>query len=123
MNGPSPESMIDGRSKRRQLSMFNQYFDRLLLQILQKDIVVESNYFDTNFEFELLWIHIFLLGFNDLNVILPNLTWTSFTQIWRFIRTPSNLCDVIYEWSLRGSCTLEKIDPFPGKVRADTYED
>ena len=88
MNGPSPESMIDGRSKRRQLSMFNQYFDRLLLQILQKDIVVESNYFDTNFEFELLWIHIFLLGFNDLNVILPNLTWTSFTQIWRFIRTP-----------------------------------
>ena len=45
----------------------------LLLRILQKDRIVESIYFDTKFEFELLQIHIYglLLGFN----------WVSQTQV------------------------------------------
>ena len=62
----TPTASSDGRSKRRQLSMLDPVFDRLLLWILPKDCIVESINFDTNLEFELLWIHIFglLLGFN-----------------------------------------------------------
>ena len=49
------------------------YFGGKHVRILQKDRIVESIYFDTKFEFELLQIHIYglLLGFN----------WVSQTQV------------------------------------------
>ena len=44
-------SLLDGRSKLRQLSMFDPVLDRLLLQIFPKDCIVKSIYFDTNLSY------------------------------------------------------------------------